>query len=141
MSATWTPYGRDQMLSCILTPDVYSPPDGFWLVLSLAALVANATVDLVTEPDPASGYARLNVPLGSGNWTPTGSGEFANNAPTPSSMTITTDSGLILGWALADAPDIGLGNIWVVGQLESPLVLNIANSPFTADDLTLGLYD
>lgn len=139
MSAIWTPYARDQFLAAVLTPELFTPPSTFWLCLSNSQLVSNASRGMVDEPDSGSGYVPLEVPLGAANWTGTGFGEYTNNDPTPESLTITADCGLILGYALADDPVAG--NLWVVGTPLTPFQLNPANSPFNADDLILGLYE
>lgn len=141
MSSTYTNYGRDFIQAALLTPDTFAAPSGLWLALSLSLLVKNSTSDMIDEPDPTCGYHRLAVPIGSAFWVANGFGEFSLSSGTSDELTITTDSGLILGWALADSSTINEGNLFAVGTLNSPIVLTIAASPYTADDLTMGLYD
>lgn len=140
MSATWSTYGRRQLMAQLLTPDVYVPPAGWWLALCLSAPRANDNGAMLVEPDPvATGYFRSSYPFGSANWLSTSPEEFTQ-ASSMDFLPFNADSGLCQGWALCDTLATGTGNVWVVGSVVDPFVLK-SGLVFNFNDAVLGLYD
>lgn len=140
MSASFTTYGRDQMLAAVLNADTFIPPAQWWLALCVATPHLNDDGTMLVEPDPSCGYARIAVPLGSANWTSIGVGEYSNANAWTAIGALTADAGLCMGWAFTDSATIGEGNAWAVGNLADPFYM-ASGQTLSFDNATLGLYD
>lgn len=139
MSATHTLFGREQLLAAVYTPDVYTPPAGLWIALTLLVPGTNDDGTTIIEPDPSTGYERLSIGVGSAHWQPSGAGELTqvNSGTMPA---LTADTGLIVGYAVVDAAAIGAGNAYIVGDLPQPIQGTSGIALFVGG-ITNGLYD
>lgn len=138
MSATWTTYGRQQLLAAVLNNDIWVLPS-WWIALCLSAPRANDDGAMLVEPATNTGYLRTSVPMGSTAWLSTSPEEYTQAAPFDFAA-LRADAGLCQGWALVDAATIGTGNVWVIGSMVDPFTLDNGDS-YQFNNAVLGLYD
>lgn len=149
MTATLTPYGRGMLLSAVFTPELYVPPDGLWLAVTRAIPVDNDEADNLDEPVdgsglPLNGYSRLDLgSLNIDNWAFSGFSEVYNLNPYVWTAA-TGPWGLIQGYAVLDALDVGTGHVIAVGeQIEPYQIVSSGDKPPPIDvgGLAFGIYD
>jgi hypothetical protein len=139
MSATFTMFGRQQMLDAYWNPDVFVALANAQICLCLQVPPSNASEDQLVEPDPVNGYARITYAMDSGHWPSSGFAEIYNAFPLVFPTVITADWGLIMGWCILDTVhDLALA----VGGFGEPFLGAVGMTPtIETQGITLGLYD
>jgi hypothetical protein len=139
MSSSITLYGRQLLFGLLFTPDTVSNPTDLYCTLSFS--VPSTSADGTALAEPAGGYARVQVPLDSSWWAPTGYGEITTVQDIVFPV-FTVDQGLIIGWGLTDTATLGEGNLVACGSIANPYTGDAGNQPVvTAGDIMLALYD
>lgn len=141
MSLVLTTYGRQAMVTQWWVRDLADATTSVWVAYTVNVPPANADGSQLEEPDPADGYGRLEIPLDSGHWAPTGFGEIFNALedffPSP-----TSDWGFISGLALLDDGAVGLGNVVATGVVAEPFRCPVGTTPrLDVGAITIGLYE
>lgn len=142
MSGTLTTFGRQQLLLASFQHDVYVPPASLYFTVTYSIPVSNATGADLDEPDVSFGFARAAYPpFGADYWLPTGFGEIFN----AEARTIAAPNalvGLIQGYAITDDETIGGGNVWAIGSVVEPYILDVdIETTFDVGDILIGIYD
>jgi len=138
MGSTFTMYGRGQMLQAMLNPDDYAPVATYGVALTRYPPANNSSIDQLIEPDATLGYARASYPTTAAKWVSTGFAEFYNVDPIEFAQ-VTSDWGLISGWALLD---VLAGQCVAVGSLGNPFSAVSGMIPvLDSGAIMLGLYD
>lgn len=139
MSATVAMKARARMVERLFV----DPPAGLanlYAALTWDVAPANAYGLMLGEP-LLGDYARVAVPLGSSHWASSGFGEVVNTQAIVFPMA-TLDWGLLQGYALLDNTNIGQGEVYVTGSLQTPFYCRAGNVPvIAAYGITVGLYD
>lgn len=108
-----------------------------WVALTLSVPEANAPGGSLVEP--ASGYARVQIPLDAANWGLTGYAEVYN-VPEITFPSPTANWGLIQGYALCTAAT--LGETIAVGSLVNPQRVDFGKPPtIKSGGIVFGLFD
>ena len=136
MKGRFSVVGARQLLSAMLTPDVYVAPETLYLALCGKLPVDGDPGNALLEPPVSSGYARAEIPLGSAWWTSSGYGTFWNAIEVifpPAQVTwqrtrayaITTapTSGEVWAMGLTSMGNVPAGNQLVVAPGEIQLML------------------
>lgn len=111
-------WGREQMMKAFFIPEQFTCPSDLYMALTVSAPMAGESGAEIEEPDDAVDYARQPYGLGEAYWTMTGRGTVENVAEMLFGPALTTDWGLIVGWALCTAPTGG--DVVLLGEMASP---------------------
>lgn len=105
-------------------------PSSYWLCLFLTPPIADGTLSV--EPNPAHGYARVEIPNNSSNWVvPADDGTVWNSVQV--NFPLATTLWGTPGWyGLSNTSTIGSGNFVAVNPISSPLAITTDLSPFFA---------
>lgn len=81
MKGRFSIVGARMLLSALLTPDIFAPPEEMYLAMcGTLATDADSGATLV-EPPFSAGYSRAPVPIGQDYWVTSGYGTFWNAEP------------------------------------------------------------
>lgn len=141
MSLVLTTFGRQAMVTQWWVRDLADSTSSVWVAYTVTVPPGNADGTQLDEPDPAHGYARLEIPLNSSHWAPTGFGEIFNSLSDTFS-TPTSDWGYISGLALLDDATVGAGHVIATGEVAEPFRCPAGITPVVnVGDITIGLYE
>src|SRR5262245_61407319 len=118
MAGRPTLWGASQILRSYFSKAA-EPPPSFWLALVKdIAPSPYMSAEEINEPDPAAGYARVEIPNTVDAWDDldTGQLQVVSNRSAVQFLSATADWGQIDYWALCDS-EVG-GNMIFVGDLE-----------------------
>jgi hypothetical protein len=110
-------YGADLMLRLLFAPTTVTRPASAQVALCLNIPPRNAVATQMSEPAPATSYARVSYSLDSTKWAATGFGSLYNTSPVTFPK-VTGAWGVLMGWALVDP---GSGQLLSAGQLTDPI--------------------
>jgi hypothetical protein len=110
-----TQRGALVFLECVLTPDLASPPEGFYIAVTTRIPRDSDTGNSITEPPSETGYGRAFYPTGSDYWRTAGYGNFwnAEEAVFPVANAQWTE---LSGWGLLSS--IEGGDLLALGRAE-----------------------
>lgn len=141
MSLVLTTFGRQAMVNQWWVRDLADSVTSVWVCYTVNVPPGNADGTQLDEPPGTAGYSRLEIPLDSGHWAPTGFGEIFNSLEDFFSAP-TSDWGYISGIALTDDSGIGLGNVYATGEVAEPFRCPIGTTPLLeVGAVTIGLYE
>ena len=137
MTTSITMFGREQLLRAYLTPDIFVPPTGLEVALTLTIAPRNASADQLNEPT-APEYARQPYPMDGAHWAPTGFGELYNTTLVTFPQ-VANLWGMLAGWALVET---GSGQCIETGSIMSPYAPTQGMIPkMEPGTITIGIYD
>lgn len=116
MPSAFTSWGQGQFLNICL--NLASPPASFWLALCTdePGIDADGTTIADLEPDSAAGYARVEIPVDSANWTNALGTTYATNIFDITFPTPTDIWGVINHFALCSLDTAG--EVYIYGEFD-----------------------